>query len=107
MKPAPSNSTILMCSYVPHRQQRRPAMSKHAARRRQQRSIPQAVIEALVDFGARRPAFAAAEEVYFTKCAWREFASYLGTTAKAFERYRNCYLIQANDGTIITACFRH
>jgi hypothetical protein len=82
-------------------------MSKHALRRRQQRSIPQAVIDALVDFGARRPAFGGVEEVYFTKSTWREFTSYLGTTSKAFERYRSCYLVQANDGTIITVCFRH
>jgi hypothetical protein len=107
MKPNPSMSTIPMSRFMPHRQQKRSIMSKHASRRRQQRSIPQAVIDGLIDFGERRLAGAGREEVYFTKGAWREFASYLGTTAKAFERYRNCYVIQANDGTVVTASFRH
>lgn len=82
-------------------------MTKHALCRQQQRSIPQAVIDALLDFGERRPAGDGAESVYFTKRTWRRFASYVGVAVKGFERYRNCYVIEGRDGTIITPAFRH
>lgn len=82
-------------------------MTNHALCRQQQRSIPQAVIDALLDFGERRPAGDGAESVYFTKRTWRRFASYVGVAVKGFERYRSCYVIEARDGTIVTAAFRH
>ena len=81
--------------------------SKHSRSRLKQRSIPQAVVDALLDFGDRCSAGCGAESVFFTKRSWRKFASYVGTAEKAFERYRSCYVIQADDGTIITAAFRH
>lgn len=82
-------------------------MTDHASCRQQQRSIPQAVIDALLDFGDRRPAGSGAESVYFTKRTWRKFAGYVGTAVKGYERYRNCYLIESSDGYVITPAFRH
>ena len=82
-------------------------MTKHALCRQQQRSIPQAVIDALLDFGERRPAGGGAVSVYFTKRTWRKFNSYVGAAVKGFERYRSCYVIEASNGTIVTAAFRH
>jgi len=82
-------------------------MTKHALCRQEQRSIPQAVIDALLDFGERRPAGGGAESIYFTKRTWRKFASYVGTAINGYERYRSCYVIAASDGAIITTAFRH
>jgi hypothetical protein len=82
-------------------------MTKHARVRVQQRSIPPVVIDALLDFGDRREAGGGAEIVYFTKRTWRKFASYVGAAVKGFERYRSCYVIEASDGSIVTAAFRH
>ena len=82
-------------------------MTNHALCRQQQRSIPRAVIDALLDFGERRPAGGGAESVYFTKRSWRKFASYVGTAIKGYERYRSCYVIEAADGAIVTTAFRH
>ncbi len=82
-------------------------MTSHALRRQKQRSIPQAVIDALLDFGERCPAGSGAESVYFTKRTWRRFASYVGTAINGYERYRSCYVIEAADGAIITTAFRH
>ena len=83
-----------------------PPLTWHARRRLQQRAIPLIVIEALLDFGERRAAGHQAESVFFTRRAWRRFAAYVGAAIKCFERYRNCYLIEAGDGAIVTIAFR-
>ncbi len=83
------------------------SLTIHAQRRMQQRSIPQAVIDALLDFGERRPAGGGAESIYFTKRTWQHFATYVGRVIKGYERYRNCYLIRGENGSIITSAFRH
>lgn len=83
------------------------ARTNHALYRQQQRAIPTAVIDALLDFGERRPAGDGAESVFFTKRSWRRFSTYVGTAIKGYERYRHCYLIEGRDGAVITAAFRH
>lgn len=84
-----------------------PSLSKHARRRIKDRSIPLSIVEALLDFGERSPGGAGAETCYFTKKSWRRFAAYLGLEARHFERYRRVYVIVANGGEVITACWRH
>jgi hypothetical protein len=80
-----------------------PPMTNHARIRAQQRAIPTAVRDALIDFGERRPDGKGAESVYFTKKSWKRLEAYMGSEIiKAFQRYRNCYLIQANDGYVVT-----
>lgn len=82
------------------------SLTIHAQRRMQERSIPPAVIDALLDFGERRPAGGGAESIYFTKRTWQHFATYVGRAIKGYERYRNCYLIEGENGSIITPAFR-
>lgn len=84
-----------------------PEVSMHALRRQQQRSIPSAIVDALLDFGERRPAGCGATQVFFTKRSWKRFASYVGTAIKGYERYRSCYLIEGKDGVVITVAFSH
>jgi len=86
---------------------RPPAMTKHARVRAQQRSIPAAVRDALIDFGERRRAGHGAVSVFFTKKSWKRLEAYMGSEiCRGFERYRNCYLIEASDGVVITEAYR-
>lgn len=83
------------------------SMTRHAGRRAKERSIPPSIIDALLDFGDRESAGGGVESCYFTKRSWKRFASYLGTEARHFERYRSAYAIVASSGEIVTACWRH
>lgn len=81
--------------------------TSHAVCRQQQRAIPTAIIDALLDFGERRPAGSGASSVYFTKRSWRRLSAYVGSAIIGYERYRHCYLIEGPDGAVITIGFRH
>lgn len=89
------------------KQRHRAEVSRHAERRMKERSIPPSIVEALMDFGDRAPCGGGAEACFFTKRTWRRYAAYLGCEARHFERYRSTYLVIANDGRIITTCWRH
>lgn len=85
-----------------------PPMTRHARRRAQQRCIPSAVRDALIDFGERRRAGCGAESVFFTKRSWKKLETYMGADiAKAFHKYRHCYLIATDEGMIVTEAYRH
>lgn len=81
-------------------------MSRHAARRAKDRSIPQSIVDALLDFGDRAPAGAGAELCSFNGHSWRRYAAYLGHEAVHFERYRRAYVVVASDGDVITVGWR-
>ena len=82
-------------------------MTYHARVRSQQRSIPSVVRDALIDFGERRRAGQGAESVFFTKKSWKRLEAYMGSDiSRAFEKYRNCYLIEADDGAVVTEAYR-
>lgn len=81
-------------------------LSRHAQARVTQRSIPASIIDALLDFGERARAGCGAETCYFTKRSWKRFAAYLGQEARHFERYRAVYAVVADDGKVVTACWR-
>jgi hypothetical protein len=92
------------------RSQRRLAtlpLTRHVRERMKDRSIPQSIIDGLVEFGERRPAGGGAEMCYFSKRAWRHFAAYLGTEARHFEKYRSVYVVIADGENVITAGWRH
>lgn len=82
------------------------AISAHAQKRQQQRSIPSAVIDCLLDFGDVRHAGNGAESYFSTKRSWRKVSAYFGSGAKAFETYRNAYAIVAG-GNVVTAAYRY
>lgn len=85
-----------------------PQLTQHARLRSRQRSIPSAVRDALIDFGVRRHAGKGAVSVFFTKKSWKKLEAYMGSEiTKAFERYRNCYLIESDDGFIVTVAYRN
>ena len=82
-------------------------LTVHASQRMQQRCIPPAIIDLLLDFGASAPAVGGVDRYTFTKRSWRRAAGYLGSQAKHFERYRDAYLIVSPEGDIVTAAYRH
>jgi len=82
------------------------ALTLHAATRRCQRSIPQAIIDLLIDFGEASAAGSGVLRHSFSKRTWRAAAAYLGPAAKHYERYRSAYVIVAG-GLVITAAWAH
>jgi hypothetical protein len=82
------------------------SLSRHAAVRLQQRCIPRAIVEAVLDWGDRRSAGAGASSYAFSKRSWASFARHVGAEAERLKRYRNVYVVVARDGTIITVCWR-
>jgi hypothetical protein len=90
-----------------HRRVLQSTMSTHAQKQVKDRSIPQAVVDAILDFGEGRNAGNGAESYQFSHKGWKRFATYLGKEARHFERYRNAYIVVASDGDVITACWQH
>ncbi|MFA5963740.1 MAG: hypothetical protein WC804_06950 [Sphingomonas sp.] len=82
-------------------------MTRHAACRVQQRSIPASIIDALLDFGERHTAGSGTETCFFTKRSRQRFATYLGQESRHFERYRSVYAVVSAHGEVITASWRH
>ncbi len=82
-------------------------LSEHARKRSQQRAIPESVIDLLLDFGDEAYLGGGVTSFSFRKKSWRTAARYLGAKTKYFERYRSCYAVVAEDGTIITVAYCH
>jgi hypothetical protein len=82
-------------------------LSHHACYRMRNRSIPPLVIDALQDFGDSRMVGEGCASFFFTKRGWKAFIAYMGVAASAFERFRNAYVIVAENGTVVTAGWRH
>lgn len=82
------------------------SLTEHAACRSQQRAIPPAVIDLLIEFGDAAKAFGGAERYSFSKRGWRAAAAYLGPGARHYERYRSTYVVMAGR-LIITAGWIH
>ena len=81
-------------------------LSAHAAIRLRQRSIPQAIVDLLIDFGEASSAGSGASRHSFSKRSWRAAAAYLGPAAKHYERYRSAYVVMAGT-SVITAAWAH
>lgn len=43
----------------------------------------------------------------FDKQTWEAAEDFLGPRARQFEKFRNAYVIEAADGTVITAAWLH
>lgn len=80
-------------------------LTRHASCRAQQRSIPEAVIELLLDFGEATYAGFGADRYTFSKRNWRAVAAHLGLKAKHYERYRSAYIVIAANCVITVGWF--
>jgi hypothetical protein len=81
--------------------------SRHAAVRMQQRSIPDAAVELLLDFALPTPVGGGSLSYRFTADTWADAQTALGSRAPAFVKYRNAYVIESADGVVITAAWLH
>lgn len=81
--------------------------SRHGHRRQSQRCVPQFIIDALIDFGDERFVGGACRSYSFTKATWKKYVRYMGPAIAGHERYRNVYLVVAEDNSIITVAWRH
>jgi hypothetical protein len=71
----------------------------------QQRCIPAAAVDLLLDFARPLPAGDGARSYRFNRKTWADAAAALGPQAKAFARFRNAYVIESADGAVITAAW--
>jgi hypothetical protein len=82
------------------------ALSRHARRRLQQRSIPMSVLDLLEEFASVSRSHGA-ERLFFDKAARRRLRRELSTDAARFyERHMNVYAVLSDSGTIITVGHR-
>jgi hypothetical protein len=82
-------------------------LSSHAKRRSSQRAIAPAWIQRVLEFGVPRQVGNGCTSYALDKKGWRRFSAYYGHSARHFDRLRNLYVIEASDGTIVTAAWRH
>lgn len=83
--------------------------TNHAALRLQQRGIPSVVSDLLIAYGDEKFDGHGGVIRYFSAIGLQELTSDLGNeSTKLMDKYRNCYLVQANDdGVVITVAKRH
>ena len=80
--------------------------TKHAEARIQQRSIPPAIIDWLLDFGARERS-QGCDIVFFDKKAKKRMSQELGPQiVKCISKFLDVYAIISNDGDVVTAGHR-
>lgn len=78
-------------------------LTRHGARRMQQRSVPPLVVDWLLKFGVRRPAGDGAERVELDRHGRRELARAVGTWIYSrVEAKLDTYLVLGGDGAVVT-----
>ena len=82
--------------------------TQHAISREQQRSIPSAFTELVLDHAKPRKTHRRNKAFSYSldRSAWQRIAAGLGERAKYYERARDIYVITSADGTIITVAWR-
>ena len=81
-------------------------LTRHARTRMQQRGIPAATLDVLLDFGSAKPAGGGRDIVFFDKKARRRLARANELAAAEAERVFKSYAIVESDGTVITVGHR-
>ncbi|VWX57297.1 hypothetical protein [Sphingorhabdus sp. 109] len=82
-------------------------LSRHAKAQMQRRCIPEAAVELLLDFATATPSGGGTLRYRFDKRSWAVAEEFLGAQARAFEKFRNAYVIEASNGTVVTAAWLH
>lgn len=85
-----------------------PRYSRHACVRKQQRAIPEIIVDGLLTYGVRTRSYDD-YRIAWTKSAWNQFISeVVGIQLKsAFAKYRYVAAVAAEDDTIITVEWIH
>ncbi|MFQ3665202.1 MAG: hypothetical protein SNJ79_04075 [Sphingomonadaceae bacterium] len=81
-------------------------VTPHARQRQRARAIPQAVEDALLDFGtAERTRDGVAWRWTFGKRGWARFCAWMGPAARHMARFRRAYVVTASDDTVVTVAW--
>ena len=82
-------------------------ISKHASLRQQQRCIPPLIIDWLLDFGEQKNDGRGCSIRFFTKKSRKLISRKAGSQVVGLlSRYMDSYLVESNDGTIVTMGYR-
>lgn len=81
-------------------------LSNHAAIRSQQRGIPVAAIETLLEYGKLTPAKGGLSYAMDKRSRRKALAELGKAEYRAIEKWLNCYAIDSPDGTLITVSHR-
>ncbi|MDN4502226.1 hypothetical protein QX776_07415 [Alteromonadaceae bacterium BrNp21-10] len=80
----------------------------HCSTRQQQRAIPNQVLDWLQTFGEEKMAVGGVTRRYFSKRSLKEMKSELGKPiVDLCSKYWAIHLIEAEDGAVITAYWKH
>ena len=80
-------------------------LTRHAHLRMQQRSIPAAIVDLLLDYGEPMAVGGGATSYRFTRQSWADAVASAGSAAARIAKYRKAYVIESSDGTVITAAW--
>ncbi|MBP6902782.1 MAG: hypothetical protein KBC73_22005 [Burkholderiaceae bacterium] len=81
-------------------------MTRHAARRAQQRAIPPMAIDLLLRFGRSEKAGDGCTRVYLDKTSHRRLRAYAGRLASHLHDYLGIYAVVAGDQHVVTVAHR-
>ena len=81
-------------------------LSRHASERRQQRAIPEMMIDLLLQFGSSERAGPGASKMFFDKISRRRVKAYAGPLAAMLEEHLDVYAIVSTEMTVITVGHR-
>lgn len=83
-------------------------LTQHAQIRAQQRAVPMAIIDILMRYGVRSSANHGCKIVYLSNKSMRRIHYELSDDlCKVIEKKRDCYLVVASDGSVVTVGHRH
>lgn len=82
-----------------------PRLSRHAMVQMQRRCIPDSAVELILDFAHSTPSGNGTQRYRFDNRTWAAAADFLGGRARDFEKFRNAYVIEGADGTVVTAAW--
>lgn len=82
-------------------------LTRHAACRSQKRSIPQCVIDLIIDHGKEVSAGNGCHKYHFTHRTWKALSERFGEQIKDLERYRSAYVVVSADFYVITVGWLH
>ena len=81
-------------------------LTQHAAQRMQQRSISHEGIDLVLDFGKLRHCKQGCTSYSFDKRSWKAAMDSNELSGTNLERFRNLYVVVADDGAIVTVAWR-
>lgn len=81
-------------------------MTCHAAKRSQERAIPELMIDLLLQFGVSEKSGNGTSKFYFDKKSRRRVEAYAGSAAKIIEEHLNLYAVVGENNNVVTIAHR-